>query len=87
MGTRSEDTYLVCQEDHLEKGRGIFSFTFIFLCDEGLGACGWAEPDRHSLGISLLHITKSEEARAGSHSAVKLAHFGTRKGWGHSHLL
>ena len=30
VGTRSEDTYLVCQEDHLKKGRGIFSFTVIF---------------------------------------------------------
>jgi len=57
------------------------------MCDKGLGACGWAEPDRHSLSISLLHIKKSEDERAGSHSAVKLAHFGTRKGWGHSHLL
>lgn len=57
------------------------------MCDKGLGACGWAEPDRHSLSISLLHIKKSEDERAGSHSAVKLAHFGTRKGWGHSNLL
>lgn len=35
----------------------------------------------------LLHIRKSEEERAGSHGAVKLAQFSTRKGWGHSHLL
>ena len=49
--------------------------------------CGWAEPDSDSRSISLSHVKTSRQERAGSHSDMKLTHFGTRKGWGHTPFL
>lgn len=41
----------------------------------------------YSLSISLSRVKKNKQERAGSHGDMKLTHFGTRKGWGHTPFL